>query len=97
MLDAHDELAQRQLARYRGRLVRTMGDGLLATFDGPARAIRSAMAIRDGLRRMGMEIRGGLHTGEIEGRVRTWAGSPSILPLEYRPWLNRVRCWHRER
>jgi class 3 adenylate cyclase len=68
MLDAHDELAQRQLARYRGRLVKTTGDGLLATFDGPTRAIWGALAIRDGLRRMGIEIRGGLHTGEIERR-----------------------------
>jgi Adenylate and Guanylate cyclase catalytic domain len=68
MLDAHDQLARRQLARYRGRLVRTMGDGLLATSDGPARAIRATLAIQDGLQRMGLEIRGGLHTGEIEGR-----------------------------
>jgi class 3 adenylate cyclase len=74
MLDAHDELTQRQLARYQGRLVKTTGDGLLATFDGPARAIRSALAIRDGLRRLGMEIRGGLHTGEIEGRGEDVSG-----------------------
>lgn len=68
MLDAHDELAHRQLARYKGTLVKMTGDGLLATFDGPARAIWGALAIRDGLRRMGIEIRGGLHTGEIERR-----------------------------
>jgi class 3 adenylate cyclase len=68
LLDAHDDLARRQLARYQGRLVKMTGDGLVATFDGPARAIRGALAIRDGLRRMGMEIRGGVHTGEIERR-----------------------------
>ena len=68
VLDAHDRLAERQLSRYRGTLVKTTGDGLVATFDGPARAIRCALALRDGLRSLGMEIRGGLHTGEIERR-----------------------------
>ena len=68
VLDAHDELAARQLARYRGTLVKTTGDGLLATFDGPARAIRCALALRDGLRGLGVEVRSGLHTGEVEQR-----------------------------
>jgi pimeloyl-ACP methyl ester carboxylesterase len=68
ILDAHDALAERQLARYRGTLVKATGDGLVATFDGPARAIRCALALRDGLRSMGVEIRGGLHCGEIERR-----------------------------
>ncbi len=67
-LDLHDRLAERQLARYRGTLVKATGDGLLATFDGPARAIRCALALRDGLRGMGFEIRCGLHCGEIERR-----------------------------
>jgi class 3 adenylate cyclase len=68
ILDAHDALAERQLARYRGTLVKATGDGLVATFDGPARAIRCALALRDGLRSIGVEIRGGLHCGEIERR-----------------------------
>jgi class 3 adenylate cyclase/esterase/lipase len=68
LLDLHDLVARRQLARYQGRLVNTTGDGLVATFDGPARAIRSALAIRDALRGLGIEIRAGLHTGEIEQR-----------------------------
>jgi class 3 adenylate cyclase len=68
ILDAHDQLAERQLARYRGTLVKATGDGLVATFDGPARAIRCALALRDGLRAMDIEIRGGLHCGEIELR-----------------------------
>jgi class 3 adenylate cyclase len=68
VLDAHDRLAERQLARYRGTLVKATGDGLLATFDGPARAIWCALALRDGLRGLGIEIRGGLHCGEIERR-----------------------------
>ena len=57
----------RELARFRGRAVKTMGDGFLATFDGPARGIRCATAIRDAARaQFGLEIRSGLHTGEIE-------------------------------
>lgn len=57
----------RELARFRGRAVKTMGDGFLATFDGPARGIRCAAAIRDGARaQFGLEVRTGLHTGEIE-------------------------------
>jgi pimeloyl-ACP methyl ester carboxylesterase len=62
----HDAATQRQIGRFRGRLVDTAGDGLLATFDGPARAIRCAGAIRQELRGMGVEIRAGLHTGECE-------------------------------
>jgi class 3 adenylate cyclase len=56
-----------ELARHRGRVVKKMGDGLLATFDGPARAIRCATAIRESARaEFGLDIRSGLHTGEIE-------------------------------
>jgi class 3 adenylate cyclase/pimeloyl-ACP methyl ester carboxylesterase len=66
LLEAHDEVARRQVVRYQGRLVKTTGDGLLATFDGPARAIQAATAIRDATRRLGIEIRAGLHTGEIQ-------------------------------
>jgi class 3 adenylate cyclase len=68
LLELHDSVSRRQLARYQGRLVNTTGDGLVATFDGPARAIRSALAIRDAVRGLGIEIRAGLHTGEIEQR-----------------------------
>jgi len=68
VLDAHDRLAERQLARYRGTLVKATGDGLFATFDGPARAIRCALGLGDGLRGMGLVIRSGLHCGEIERR-----------------------------
>src|SRR5919198_683952 len=62
-----------ELARYGGREVDTAGDGFLATFDGPARAIRAAHAIRDSVRALGLEVRAGLHTGECElanGKVR---------------------------
>jgi pimeloyl-ACP methyl ester carboxylesterase len=66
LLDAHHEVARRELERHRGREVEFAGDGLLATFDGPARAIRCACAIAEGVRGLGLEIRSGLHTGEIE-------------------------------
>jgi class 3 adenylate cyclase len=55
-----------ELERFRGRAVRSTGDGVLATFDGPGRAIRCACAIRDSLRPLGIDVRAGLHTGEIE-------------------------------
>lgn len=66
LLDRHYAIAREQLERFRGRLVVTTGDGLLATFDGPARAIRCAEAIVSGVGAIGLEIRAGLHTGEIE-------------------------------
>jgi class 3 adenylate cyclase len=66
LLEAHHALVRRELARWRGQEVDTAGDGFLATFDGPARAIRCACAIRDGLHALGVEIRAGLHTGECE-------------------------------
>jgi class 3 adenylate cyclase len=66
MLERHDELTRRQLERFRGQEVKTLGDGFLATFDGPARAIECACAIRDGIGAHGLEVRAGLHTGECE-------------------------------
>ena len=65
VLDEHHALIRRQLARFRGTEVKTTGDGFLATFDGPARAIRCACAIRDGVRSLGIEVRAGLHAGEV--------------------------------
>ena len=63
---AHDDVVRRHLAAFRGREVKTTGDGFLATFDGPARAVQCAALIRDSVRSLGVEIRAGLHTGEIE-------------------------------
>jgi class 3 adenylate cyclase/pimeloyl-ACP methyl ester carboxylesterase len=68
LLDAHDAVVRSQLVRFRGREVNTSGDGFLATFDGPQRAIRCAMAIRDAVAALGIEVRAGLHTGECEIR-----------------------------
>ena len=66
VLDGYYALARRELVRFRGREIDTAGDGLFAAFDGPARAIRCAMAIATGARPLGIEIRAGLHTGECE-------------------------------
>ena len=68
LLDAHDAVVRAQLARFRGREVNTSGDGFLAMFDGPQRAIRCAMSIRDAVQALGIEVRAGLHTGECEVR-----------------------------
>jgi class 3 adenylate cyclase len=68
LLDAHDAVVRAQFARFRGREVKTSGDGFLAMFDGPQRAIRCAMAIRDAVHTLGIQVRAGLHTGECELR-----------------------------
>jgi class 3 adenylate cyclase len=73
-LDAHDRAVRRQLERFRGREVNTAGDGFLATFDGPGRAIECARAILDAVRALGIEVRAGLHIGEIEVRGDDVAG-----------------------
>ena len=93
LLDQHHRVVREQLARFRGREIDTAGDGFFATFDGPARAIRCAMAIRDGLGGLGLSVRAGLHTGEVElmgekvggiavhtgARVSTQAGPGEVL------------------
>ena len=74
LLAEHDRRGPASLERFGGREVKTTGDGFLATFDGPARAVRCALAIRDGVRELGLEVRAGLHTGEIEVRPDDIAG-----------------------
>ena len=66
LLEAHDRTVRRELSRFRGREVKSLGDGFLATFDGPARAIHCAGAIRDSLHRLDLPVRIGVHTGEVE-------------------------------
>jgi class 3 adenylate cyclase len=68
LLDSHDVVARTLIDQYRGQLVKMTGDGVLARFDGPGRAIRCAFALRDALEPLGIQIRAGLHTGEIELR-----------------------------
>jgi pimeloyl-ACP methyl ester carboxylesterase len=93
LLDRHHLIVRDQLARFRGREIDTAGDGFLATFDGPARGIRCAGAIVREVRRLGLEIRAGLHTGECEilgdklsgvavhtgARVASLAGAGEVL------------------
>jgi class 3 adenylate cyclase len=67
-------MAERQVHRFGGRHVKTTGDGILATFDGPARAIQCGLAICDGARQLGVEVRVGVHTGEVERRGDDVAG-----------------------
>jgi class 3 adenylate cyclase len=66
LVERHDQLVRRELVRHRGREVKTMCDGFFATFDGPARGIRAAVETRNAVRDLGLEIRAGLHTGEVE-------------------------------
>jgi class 3 adenylate cyclase len=66
LLDAHDKTVRRVLSHFRGREVKSLGDGFLATFDGPARAIHCASAIRDSLHSLNLQVRIGVHTGEVE-------------------------------
>jgi DNA-binding NarL/FixJ family response regulator len=68
VLDRHDELVGRQIAAHGGQQVKTTGDGVLALFDAPARAIRCALAIRDQLQALAIQVRVGLHAGEVELR-----------------------------
>jgi class 3 adenylate cyclase len=74
VLDEHDGTVARTVAAYRGQVIKTLGDGVLATFDGPARAVRCAAAIRDVVAEQGITLRAGLHTGEIEARGDDVAG-----------------------
>jgi pimeloyl-ACP methyl ester carboxylesterase len=68
LLDRQDAAAHRQIARFDGRFVKNTGDGVLAAFDGPAQAIRCALAMREAMRGLGLEVRVGVHTGEVEHR-----------------------------
>jgi class 3 adenylate cyclase len=74
ILDSHHSVVRSALARFGGTEIDTAGDGFLATFDGPARAVRCACDIRDNIRDLGLEIRAGLHTGEVERRPGSVTG-----------------------
>jgi class 3 adenylate cyclase len=68
LLDRHDDVTEREITRFKGRVVDRAGDGMLATFDGPARAIACARALRAGVAGLDLQIRAGLHLGEVEVR-----------------------------
>lgn len=74
LLDEHDRLGRQLIERHRGNLVKTTGDGVLATFDGPGRAVRCALAFMSATREIGLPLRAGLHTGEVEVRGRDVGG-----------------------
>jgi class 3 adenylate cyclase len=69
LLRAHNDIVRAELARFSGEEIDTAGDGFLALFDGPARAIRCALGVREALRPLGLEVRAGVHTGEVERRA----------------------------
>src|SRR5207247_2604911 len=79
VLERHHALVRRELTRYRGEERDTAGDGFFATFDGPARAIRCAHAIVDGVRELGLEVRAGVHTGECEVHEEKVGGLAVVL------------------
>lgn len=74
LLDSHDQLALQLVERHRGALIKSTGDGILATFDGPGRAVRCALALGAASNQIGLPLRAGLHTGEIEIRGRDIGG-----------------------
>ena len=74
LMDSHDQLAKQMIEKHRGILVKSTGDGILATFDGPGRGVRCALAFGTASRQIGLPLRAGLHTGEIEIRGRDIGG-----------------------
>jgi class 3 adenylate cyclase len=74
LLDSHDQMARQIVEKHRGNLIKTTGDGILATFDGPGRAVRCALAFSAAAKQIGLPLRAGLHTGEIELRDRDIGG-----------------------
>jgi class 3 adenylate cyclase len=74
MLNRHDEVIRRELVRFRGREVKATGGGFVAAFDGPARAVQCALAVNEAGRRLGLDLRLGVHTGECEQRDNHLAG-----------------------
>jgi DNA-binding NarL/FixJ family response regulator len=86
VLDRHDELVRAELGAHGGREIKTTGDGFLALFDAPARAIRCAVAIRDRLRAVGLEVRIGLHSGEVELRGNDVGGMAVNIGARVAEW-----------
>ena len=93
VLEQHHALVRNRLMRFRGVEVDTAGDGFLASFDGPARAIACACAIVDGVRDLGLEVRAGLHTGECELVEKRSRESPYTRAHESSRWPKRMKCW----
>jgi class 3 adenylate cyclase len=92
LLQRHHALVRRELTRYRGEERDTAGDGFFATFDGPARAIRCAHAIVDGVRDLGLDVRAGVHTGECEFHEDKVAGLAVVIGARVAAFAGAARC-----
>ena len=93
LLGAHHATVRAQIARYGGREVRGTGDGFFATFEGPARAIAAAHGAMAGVADLGLDLRAGVHTGEVEiVRAAGWRASPCTSGRESRPTLDPAKC-----
>ena len=92
LVEQHHAAVRRELARFDGREVDTAGDGFFATFDGPARAIRCAQAIVEGVRPLDLAVRAGLHTGEVELADGKVAGIAVNIGARVAGRLERARC-----
>jgi hypothetical protein len=97
VLDRHDALVRRELARFYGREISTTGDGIEGAFDGPARAIRCAQAIVESVRGLGIDVRVGLHTGECEVRGTELAGLAVHIAARVCALPAQARYWCRAR
>ena len=97
LLEDHQALVRERLGRFDGREIKTTGDGFLATFDGPTRAVECARRDRRRHARLGIEIRAGLHTGEVELIGDESAASPSTSPRGSRHSPARAKCSPRGR
>ena len=97
LVERHHRTIRALLARYRGVEVDTAGDGFFATFDGPARAVRCAEACIEAVRSLGIEIRAGVHTGEVEMIDGKAGGIAVNIGAGWDRWPRRRRCWSRRR
>jgi class 3 adenylate cyclase len=93
LLNVHDELTGRLVEEFGGRLVQRTGDGILATFDGPGRAIHCAAALREELAGIGIQLRAGLHTGEVELRGDDVGGIAVHVAARVVAAAGRARSW----
>jgi class 3 adenylate cyclase len=94
LLDRHNEIVRREVLRHRGREVKTTGGGFLITFDGPARSIRCSLAISEALEDLGLQVRTGLHTGEVEMTDNDLSGIAVHIARALLQWhsLGRFSC-----
>ena len=97
LIAKHHAIVRRELARYHGRELDTAGDGFFAVFDGPARAVQAAAAIREPLREIGLEVRAGLHTASSRSATARSSASACRSAPASRRSQGPARCWCRAR